>query len=71
MLHWFVTDEPPAASEQAPAAEPAPLSPIEHVAEIFEQLFLKEAELTADTAPGRAASRRCARRLAKSPRFRG
>jgi hypothetical protein len=40
MLHWSVTDE--VAAKPAPAADPAPLSPIERVAEILEALFLKE-----------------------------
>jgi hypothetical protein len=44
MAHWSVTDEPgsPAAPEPAPAAV---LSPIERVAEILDQLFLKEPSL--------------------------
>jgi hypothetical protein len=32
----------------APACEPAALSPMERIAEIFEALFLKEPELTAE-----------------------
>jgi hypothetical protein len=38
----------PAASEQAPAAEPPPLAPIERVVEIFERFLPHEPELTAE-----------------------
>jgi hypothetical protein len=51
MAHWSVIDEPesPAAPEPA-TAEPvaAERSPIERIAEIFEALFLRERELTAE-----------------------
>jgi hypothetical protein len=50
MLHWSIAEEQqsPAASEQAPAAEPPLLAPIERVVEVFERFFLHEPELRAE-----------------------
>jgi hypothetical protein len=68
MLHWSVTDEP-VAEELAPAAAPPLLAPIERVAEILEQLFLKESELVTalPAEPGRCDTSGLAKLFAPPP----